>query len=519
MSDICKNIDKDFVWRLVDAPSDDRNKRAAQSSLRKALETPKLTLATGYCSEAKAEAPCDESATVFGGEAPEPMTRAFRLLLDLWQHRMTDAGRKASYQRRNLQAIHSIYVELTGKKSPDFRSAIADLEANKTRIEPVYDLTLQLRDVIRRAWSHFALSQDKDTDKLYFHIFLVWLFMPNLTLQEVVLLNKEAKGINVPQVDDIIEQWSETKRKFVFPLGHASNRVKRMVKDAQAGIAKVLSDFGWPMTVSITEELISSIWAQAAILNGVSYADVRSYMDTVPAVYKCLELFPKTALPVSECERIGLTAASYFVADHRKWYAMKMHSGSSVDEVTRLLSAHDIFISTYYPLAEIRKRVHNRFKKAYVPFIDKVLFFQANHSWLPRISMALYNHAWVYRKDKRPDSDYAEIHDMHRFQRAIGMLTPDSRIELLDASLFPEGQTVEIIAGAWRGQTATVVKAPSADSSPASSSPSSTKGSATGSAKASAPFPDSGVIISIAGAYFYSSIRIDSSYLKPLPTS
>lgn len=98
--------------------------------------------------------------------------------------------------------------------------------------------------------------------------------------------------------------------------------------------------------------------------------------------------------------------------------------------------------------------------KDMVPYIEDVIFLKTKQTHIARIDRTVRyeSHGWMFRQTNSPDSDYSVIdrEAMRAFQRAVGELTPDVKIELTQAKPVGIGRKVRVTGGAFAGYIGTI---------------------------------------------------------------
>ena len=140
---------------------------------------------------------------------------------------------------------------------------------------------------------------------------------------------------------------------------------------------------------------------------------------------------------------------------------MRLRRKSDYAEITRRLAdiaadpAEPIRLdATFYPMTEIARRTAKGIQHNQEPLLPDILFFRARLTQLQPLFRRIGDLAWCYKDASRRDRGYAPIPDaqMHAFQLAIGIFTPDTDIRPLGTLTPRPGQPVLVIGGPFAGR-------------------------------------------------------------------
>jgi hypothetical protein len=311
-----------------------------------------------------------------------------------------------------------------------------------------------------------------DIQQLYLDVLLYMVYCRGMRA-DVLLTGKIAEqSADVPeQAAALVDAHRTARQRALFPLPKDITPASLLKKiEAVAGV--VLND----ARCTIDDTTATALWIEAALDCGVSCEDVCACVAQLPAAYEWMKFLKATRLGVDDIRDITVRVADHINPTRAYWYAMKLRSGVTPDDVKAAIvkSVAESPVEEYfYPCVEISKRVGKRLVHNGVPLIADILFFKIHADDIAPLFSNIGNLAWCYRENV--NSKYAVIPDgeMLRFQRNIGIFTPDFELTAIGEHPITEGQRVRIVSGAMTGYEGTVYRLLPADAeSPADAEPS-----------------------------------------------
>ncbi len=247
------------------------------------------------------------------------------------------------------------------------------------------------------------------------------------------------------------------RRDYVFNI-HQSELTSRQLKVAiSSGVRSVFKSHIDELEFE-PDELVRSMWVACVVRSGLSASEALGYVgDSAP--YSIPEFCTPASVPNDGKNACMSVVNTMLTSGMPRWYVMQMRKGVRYDELRKEI--YDKIRPCpllYYPCETILKRSGNRKRKKERPFIDRTVFFRSYPEKIMPMFNAIGDKAWCYRVLGIPGSPYAVVpqHDMERFQRAIGLFTPDIEIHPL-GSLTPKlGETVILIKAGFGNRVATV---------------------------------------------------------------
>lgn len=293
----------------------------------------------------------------------------------------------------------------------------------------------------------------------YRNLFLYLFYNPTATLADALRLRFDSSdAISCPQIDNILDQQREAasaRTTAVFPLGQGRKREPQLLREALAELGVVASLAGMTHNGDFSRRTITATWIAAALKAGVTVADIRSMVHTVPDEYPSLRLVPVRELSEQRKTDILRRVADAVNNHPRQWFVMKMRTGHTPATIRERISnaAPELLpdIQFYYPTHKVmRRNAQGRHMKTEVPYLRGILFFQMDRTRVATLMSRIGDAAWCYKQTNTPASPYCTIsrNEMTAFQRSIGTFTPDIEMELeLRATPLHPGTTVKIAGG------------------------------------------------------------------------
>lgn len=372
--------------------------------------------------------------------------------LRLWTADMLLDGLKPSTVRRYVGALHTIYKEWSkdngGNACADtfaeLRSVLAelkiagnDLAYNFSRIRTVLGITPDSTD--------FAAAC----------MFLYLLYDVRSTVRDLIDLRFDSFSSDCPQIIDVVERVSDgRKAQYVFPLGHGDNRMPLIIRRVHQSVGTMLANAGFRFNEPFSRLSVTALWIYAARLSGARASDIRAMVPALPDEYSFLSLLPPRSISAAEAGNIMAQVAGRINGRTPRWYVMKLRTGVTPDDVRRRLEASLPRLlpelTFYYPTRTVVKKVKNRNVRTEEPYLPGILFFRAYPERLEAIARHTGGEGWIFRTSNSPGSPYAAISlaEMAKFQRHIGLFTPDVEMQLVDlGGSVDVGHSVRIVGG------------------------------------------------------------------------
>ncbi|MBD5356423.1 MAG: hypothetical protein HDR88_05390 [Bacteroides sp.] len=204
---------------------------------------------------------------------------------------------------------------------------------------------------------------------------------------------------------------------------------------------------------------VIALWVAMARMADITLPEICAIIPEVPGEFPYLSLVTPAVLSPERTDTIKMTIAEAFLPSSDHWYAMKLRRGISFSDISSILSGTipDAYeaASFFYPERESVKKIGKRIVRETVPVIPDIVFLRIQQRHLADIDRTLRHAgmAWVFRMTNTPDSEYSIIDNasMLTFERAVGLLTPDMKVELTDRAPLSIGREVCITGGVLAG--------------------------------------------------------------------
>lgn len=379
--------------------------------------------------------------------------------LKSWIADMLLHGTKPSTCKRYVGRAHAVWLEWPGHDEQDPFAPLVGLDYKRYATDAeaaTYNLSLLPRLLVKN---------DTAPEYQTVALFLYLLYAAGSTLDEAISLKFVEAPNWCPQITDIIEtRDSANGRKYVFALKQGKTTPAQIRREVLASLGALAKAVGMRVGTAFTRETVTAIWVNAALKEGVDVRDIRAIIPAVPACYPALMLAPSSTLSDTQREDIICRVANRLNNNSSNWFAMRLRSGVSIDDVKSRIQAempgHYKAITFFSPSHTVTRREGKRIIREEVAYIPGLVFFKTGRNRVRPLFARIGDIAWCYRMSAMPDSPYAIIshRDMSRFQKYVGNFTDDVRMELLtyDASLTP-GRKVRVTGGIMEGYEGEII--------------------------------------------------------------
>ena len=214
------------------------------------------------------------------------------------------------------------------------------------------------------------------------------------------------------------------------------------------------------------DDFIRSLWVAIAIRSGLLSSETLGCVGG-SAPYAVLP-FNQAVEFHPEGKKLWINTVNTILSHEMpRWYAMHLRRRVKFDEVRK--EVHEKFRPMpefFYPCETFVRQSKNRKMIDEQPYIASTVFFKI----FPESVQSLFNiigeKAWCYRILGVPSAPYAVIprRDMERFQKAIGIFTPDIEIKPLGELSPKPGESVIVVSAGFGGRTGKVEEVINKDS-------------------------------------------------------
>lgn len=277
-------------------------------------------------------------------------------------------------------------------------------------------------------------------------LFLFSFFNRGMSVGDMLRLCREdVAGMCLP-ARKIAGKYMSVRREKVFPRGR--------VADIERKISLIINHIGG---ISFSGKSVSDVsgllWMNVALRLGVSPADVRGCVSgEVACNAGPLCIMPETTLPDGRIAEITAHVAEEVSSNPVRWYVMKLRRQNTFDRLcARLSEEKHPLPQFFYPCEEIANRIGKKLVYEQQPVIPDVVFFKSTEAEILPMFRVVGDLAWCYRNERNGSYAVVPQCDMERFQRAIGVFTPDFDIVPIGTNSVEVGQWVRITGGAMAG--------------------------------------------------------------------
>ncbi len=374
------------------------------------------------------------------------------LNLRIWVVEMFIARMKYATVRRYLGSLHTLFSRWNSDNTVEdpFIDVIADV--NEDMVCALDDVSVNF-GYISRLLKKSAASDDR----VYINAFLYLFYNVGIGVDDVINLKYKEYNSVCPQVDDIVDEMhTRPESKYVFPLKQGKTTPKKVSENLISGMNKVLKSVEMDFKGAFSRNSIKALWIKGALNCNVGVSEICSIIkDDVPTEFSCLRLIqPKNIDDDRKAEIICKVADSVNNTSTR-WFVMRMRAGVNSEDVK--VAVNENFgdqlkdIAYYYPTyVRTIKEEGQKARFEDTPYLPGILFFKLRSDKVGMLFNKIGNIAWCYRRSANPNSPYCFIPktEMECFQRHIGKISPDVRMELVThEKAYDKGTEVLINGG------------------------------------------------------------------------
>lgn len=415
-----------------------------------------LSNATG-----KAYAKSVKSFLSFTGDEITSVSDISETLLADWFTDMLHSGlsiRTAIYYLDNLRSCINAFNRDADPVFVAIRQHIRNNDEQQIQLTPMSDdefarLTSMMRN---EECSNRSLSLFTDIARFI-------LLNPRLNIEDVIRIGKSNIQTLSSESRIIAERYSDSRRKYVFPLKQAVKTTKQITAEIDSKIISILKYYHLRTSNSAINSL-RNLWFLAALRSNlrasVAIAALGDqFWTSLPLHKNNLPILNKESL-ISIRDQITST----IIENPYRWHILRMRRGTCYEmlkdrmgKIEEILNPTNIF----YPTEEIVRKIGKKIVYQDKPVIPGLVFIKIRATDVSVIMRSIGDLAWCMRDASRRDHRYAVVSkaEMETFQRIIGKFTPEYSIYPLGTiRLHPEDKVV-IIGGDYTGTEAIVKKA------------------------------------------------------------
>lgn len=375
-----------------------------------------------------------------------------------WATELLCRGLAVSTVARHLNSLNGMIKDAAkeGMTEPDnsartISKSLSELKSLPPLLgTPLFGTLLStLRDAMK--------ERDDNRYDVFLDMVLLSLLNGAMPLEKVSRIRKEDMKDYDEESLSILVRNSGSRRDYVFDLRQSVLTPRQLNASVSAGVLSAFRQhFDKPGLDA--DALVRSIWAACAIRSGLPASEALGYAGGT-APYS-IPAFCSPAI-VGEDGRKAWTDAvnTMLCGGMPKWFVMQMRRGVSYEELRKeICEKIRPCPLLYYPCETVLRQRGNKKSVEERPFIDRTVFFRSSPEKIMPMFSIIGDKAWCYRVLGVPGSPYAVIpqRDMERFQRAVGVFTPDIEIHPLNGLTPKPGESVILIKAGFGNRTATV---------------------------------------------------------------
>lgn len=309
-----------------------------------------------------------------------------------------------------------------------------------------------------------ALKRTKDFN-VFEDIVLFSMINGAIPIEEIVSLkvSDSSKYYGISQM--IIERNLNKKRNYIFDLRQSYLTSKQLKTAVAEGVFSVFKRLVESESFD-ADDFIRSLWVAIAIRSGLLSSETLGCVGGSA---------PYAVLPFNEAVEFPPEGKKWWIntvntiLSHKMpcWYAMHLRRGVKFDEVRKeIYEKFQPIPEFFYPCETFVKQTKNRKVIDEQPYITSTVFFKIFPPSVQSLFNVIGEKAWCYRTLGVPSAPYAVIpqRDMERFQKAIGIFTPDMEIKPLGELAPKPGESVIVVSAGFGSRTGKVEEVINKDS-------------------------------------------------------
>ncbi len=294
-------------------------------------------------------------------------------------------------------------------------------------------------DILRSALKECKCNKHN----VYIDMVLFSMLNGALPFEKIISLKKEDTQRFEGAGRIIIERNLHVRRVYVFNIKQSYFTPKQLKTAVTSEVFSVFEKFVNASGFD-ADEFVRSMWVACAIKSGLTASEALGYVGGTASY-----ILPDFGIPVYEHyggKSLWInTVNSMFFNETPRWYAMHMRKGVVFDDLRKeIIDNIRPIPEFFYPCRTIMKLRNGKKTIEEQPFIAQTVFFKSYPENVLPMFNVIGDKAWCYRILNIPGAPYAVIPqcDMERFQRAIGMFTPDMEIRPLGELSPKQGEPV-----------------------------------------------------------------------------
>lgn len=332
--------------------------------------------------------------------------------------------------KKNIASPTGAFKEVKNLFSPDptDHSSIATAASQASLLRLVRD-EIVLTGELRLHADLFLLS--------FYNMGLPTSTLLSLKEQDLAQMGQEAAAIG--------RRYLSPRRAKVFPRLHTASTERRILM-----VLHYLG-FTFPDDTDVMH-VARALWISAALQTGLLPEIIKACVPGNADEFAVTRVAEKKPLDKPEKEEVIRLVHGHLTDSPAHWYILKLRHNSTFAWLKeRIISETGLSLMFYYPQEVITQKIGRRLEFKDKPILPELVFMRCTWSELEQVLASSGDLAWCYRNTRHGDYAIVPDQEMHNFQRALGIFTPDFKIQPLGTDIARIGHKARIIGGEMAG--------------------------------------------------------------------
>lgn len=365
--------------------------------------------------------------------------------LRIWCSSMLGYGISSKTVKRYLETLSAIYTKAAKKRIASRSGAFKQVKdlfsadmLDHSHIATPSSLTC-LSKLIR---NEIVLTGEL---RLHADLFLMSFYNSGLKTSTLLSLKEQDLYSMNPEAAAIGRKYISPRRSKVFPRLETASTERR--------ILMVLHHLGF--TVPDDHDVMHiarALWISAALQTGILPEVIKACVPEGSGEFAVTRLAVKEPLNRDEAEEVVRLVHGHMADSTAHWYILKLrHNSSFACLEQRIISETGLSLMFYYPQEVITQKIGRHLEFRNKPILPELVFMRSTWGELERVLASSGDLVWCYRNTRHGDYAIVPDQEMHNFQRALGIFTPDFKIQPLGTDTTLIGHKARIIGGEMAG--------------------------------------------------------------------
>lgn len=391
-----------------------------------------------------------------------------------WTQVMRSQRRFSDTKRMQLiRELHAVYknaiIQGIIEDGNEFTSIINATKAEKTPSGSLKNFQTKCSSEVCR-----EISKNRATSKslaVATDVLMMSFFNRGETIANTAFLQKSLYETSLAQANALVmRNRLAEQQQYVFPLGQWRSREKKIMRDVESDIERLIAKF---MGDALASEIAIEAWIETALDCGLTDAEIRAVQARQTMRYSYLNEICPAKITESRLREIDKLIANGLAEYTERWYVIALQRKSanksekvgnrdrnmtnaaptiktpfdaSSKAIMKLLSEKNLVTQVFYPYETLVKRVGKRLKKYSRPFIAGFVFIKTSEQLIGRVEQSVKGYGVVLKSKADNGGNYLGVPDgeMLLFQKTVGEFTDDAVIEEIEMPMITEGDVIGI---------------------------------------------------------------------------